>query len=78
MSRFAWIVVVVLICSGCSRAAKWEYNTVNKQEILRDELDKLGADGWELVAVCGGEPYLLPPPEPVKFTPRTYYFKRQK
>ena len=46
---------------------QWEYNTVSTQGImLLDELDDLGKEGWELVAINNDIAYFKRPIEPVK------------
>ena len=76
MSRLSWILLLVLVCTGCAKPANWEYKSVQKKEIETEQLNTWGDEGWELVAVTGGEPYVLP--QGAQFMPRTYYFKRQK
>ena len=45
---------------------KWEYKVINYARVMKeDDLNKLGADGWELVIV-------------VHFGGYQYHFKRRK
>ena len=44
---------------------RWEYKTI-EQKLEIDDLNKLGADGWELVAVVSPGHFVL-----------HYFFKRQ-
>ena len=67
ISAVAWLILLsVLVCVSCSQkneVQKWEYKTIVSSgssigkftsrsfEIPQDELNSLGAEGWELVDV---------------------------
>ena len=69
-----WLVllVVALFAIGAakdSKYKKWEYQTQCRHPADKAGLDKLGGDGWELVAVTSGQLCNEP-----KFN--IFYFKR--
>ena len=65
--------VFVGCCTTHSKTTQWEYAIVTWNATdSSTEFDKLGKEGWILVAVVNADP------NPGQFTLRSFYFKRPK
>lgn len=84
-TSFAVLVFAVAAVADAGKAGapwKWEYRVASKDELaalgsknVAAGLNKLGEEGWELVAI---EPGFAAPPGAVGSAPPQYYFKRPK
>ena len=78
ISVFAMVLLVVVVTlvgwttqAGSSARNSWEYRVVSDNDLVKTDMNTLGADGWELVSIL---------PYTVEGYSRgaSFYFKRPK